>query len=323
MELIRKILSRPEFTENPPILVDIGASGAIHPKWRAIAPYSICIASDADDRDMGYSVNESSGYRKLFVYNSIITDFPVFDALFYLTSEPHCSSLLKPWTDRLKNWEFSDLFTVQRTMRLKTVTLPQVLSELGIDHVDWFKTDSQGIDLRLFKSLGDKIVDRVIVAEFEPGIMDAYEGEDKLWQVMQFMERHPFWMSGIIVKGSLRLKGNIITERFHKGRGYLSACIRTAPGWGEATFMHTFEPGSQDFGIREYLLGWVFAVIERQPGFALEIALAGKERFRDPVFVEMEEYVVRKLTSTVINKSLCLARRVLNKIIRTLDRSVY
>lgn len=319
MKLIHKLLGRSEFTENPPVLLDIGASGAIHPKWREIAPYSICIAFDADDRDMGYSVKETSGYRKLYVYNRIVTAMPAPDAEFYLTSEPHCSSLLRPRQDKLKNWEFGDLFAVQGTARLKATSLPQVLSELSVDHIDWFKTDSQGTDLRLFKSLGDTIVDRVIVAEFEPGMMDAYEGEDKLWQVMQFMEQHPFWMSGLIVKGSMRLRRDIIADRFREGRDYLTARIRTAPGWGETTFMHTFESGTQAFGIREYLLGWVFAVIERQFGFALELALAGKERFWDPIFDEMEAYVTRKLNDAAQNRLRCFLRRVVNKCSRILD----
>jgi hypothetical protein len=71
MTLIRKILSRNEFREQPPVLLDVGASGSIHPKWTAIAPYSVCIAFDADNREMGYVVRESSGYLKLYVYNHI------------------------------------------------------------------------------------------------------------------------------------------------------------------------------------------------------------------------------------------------------------
>jgi hypothetical protein len=42
----------------PPILVDIGASGSLQKQWRALAPFSICIAFDADTRD--FQVRESA-----------------------------------------------------------------------------------------------------------------------------------------------------------------------------------------------------------------------------------------------------------------------
>jgi len=204
MNIIDKILSRSEFAENPPVLLDIGASGEIHPKWRRIAPYSVCIAFDADQREMGYTVKKSSGYRKLYVYNSIVAAEEQNETDFYLTRSPFCSSLLQPDQQNLKEWAFGGLFEVERTVRLKTATIPQVLAEIGIGKIDWFKTDSQGTDLRLFNSLGEERINRVLVAEFEPGIIDSYLGEDKLWQLMAYMEKKPFWMVSLEVIGSQR-----------------------------------------------------------------------------------------------------------------------
>jgi hypothetical protein len=61
----------------------------------------------------------------------------------------------------------------------------QALIKININYIDWFKTDTQGTDLRLFKTLPSKIADHVLAAEFEPGILDAYIGEDKLYSVME------------------------------------------------------------------------------------------------------------------------------------------
>ncbi|MGA2656311.1 MAG: hypothetical protein ABSH34_02220 [Verrucomicrobiota bacterium] len=318
MNLIKQILSRREFTERPPILIDIGASGGLRPEWQDIAPYSICIAFDADDRGMKYIVKESSRYRKLYVYNRIVTDSPVAEADFFLTRSPYCSSLLKPLEDKLREWEFEDLFKVQRIARLKSVSLPQLLEELGVKHVDWFKTDSQGTDLRLFKSLGHSIMNTVIVAEFEPGIIDAYEGEDKLWQMMQYMEGRPFWMSDLSIKGSARVRSDILKERVHKC-SFSKYAMRAAPGWGEMTFIHTFEKGVNEFGLRECLLGWVFAVVENQLGFALELAVEGGHRFKEPIFERMESYVTKRLKGTTKGLILHLLRRVAGRVGRILD----
>lgn len=296
MGMIERILSRPEFVDRPPVLLDIGAAGEIDKKWRRIAPHSVCIAFDADEREMGYVVRETSGYRKLYVYNCIVTDAVTGEADFHLTRSPQCSSLLEPRQGSLNDWAFGNYFRVERKARLKTVSLPRVLAELGIGKVDWFKTDSQGTDLRLFRSLGDEGIKRVLAAEFEPGVIDAYRGEDKLWSLMAYMEDKPFWMTGLTVKGSQRISGEVAEKRLNGlERKLLPALLKTSPGWGEISFLNSFAPGDDALDLRDHLLGWVFAFVEKQYGFALELALRGGERFTDPLFHELETESLRML----------------------------
>ena len=52
--LIKRILELQELQEKPPVVIDIGASGYIHSEWEDIAEYCICIAFDADDRELSY-----------------------------------------------------------------------------------------------------------------------------------------------------------------------------------------------------------------------------------------------------------------------------
>lgn len=296
MGMIERILNRPEFADRPPVLLDIGAAGEIDKKWREIARHSVCIAFDADEREMGYVVREKSGYRKLYVYNCIVTDAVTGEADFHLTRSPQCSSLLEPRQESLDNWAFGDYFRVERNVRLKTVSLPHVLAELGIEKVDWFKTDSQGTDLRLFKSLGEERIARVLAAEFEPGLIDAYRGEDKLWSLLAYMEDKPFWMTGLNVKGSQRIANGVAADRLGVlERRLLPALLKTSPGWGEVAFLNTFAGETACLDQRDYLLGWVFAAIEEQYGFAMEVAAKGHERFADPVFLELEAVALKKL----------------------------
>jgi hypothetical protein len=62
MKIIKTILESDYFAAAPPVLVDIGASGEINTKWKPIAPYSICIAFDADDRE--FHITKQTGYTK-------------------------------------------------------------------------------------------------------------------------------------------------------------------------------------------------------------------------------------------------------------------
>lgn len=284
--IVDKILGSDLFAEQPPVLLDIGASGEIHAKWKVIAKYSICIAFDADDREFGCAVDVSKGFRKLYLFNSLVADRQEGTADFFLTKSPFCSSLLEPDHASLHHYNFGDLFEVGKIVQMKTVTLPQALARIGVDKVDWFKTDSQGTDLRLFASLGDAMIKRALIAEFEPGIVDGYKGEDKLYTLMGYMDKQPFWMNDIKICGTQRISQSALYQQFP---GYSGAPIhglpfRTTPCWSEVSYFNRFGTDAAYLSIRDYLLGWVFALVEGQYGFALDIALEGKTRFNEAVF---------------------------------------
>jgi len=104
--MIDKVLRLPDFDERPPVLLDIGAAGEIHPKWKRIAPYSVCIAFDAGRPGVGFARKEAGAYRKLCVYNCIASETGTGEADFHLTRSPHCSSLLRPQNDLLTRGPF-------------------------------------------------------------------------------------------------------------------------------------------------------------------------------------------------------------------------
>jgi hypothetical protein len=316
MNILDFVLTREEFVSDPPILLDIGASGAIHPKWKAIAKYSICIAFDADDREMGYVSQESKTYRKLYIYKSIATDTDSSKVDFYLTKSPYCSSTLKPDSTSLSDFTFSELFEVQKQIQLPAVQLQLALKELNINRIDWFKTDSQGTDLRLFISLGKDIIDRVLVAEFEPGIIDAYEGEDKLYQVIQYMETQNFWMSSLEVNGCQRfprsISNSIGSNKYTQQM--LNAVLVGSPGWANVIYMNNYHISG--LSKRDFLLGWAFAITEKQYGFALELAVKGLEKFEDEIFVELKNFVLEKIKISFYKKMpVLLSKKIVEKLL--------
>jgi len=285
MNTIDMVLNQPELKKNPPVLLDIGASGGLHKKWRRLAKYSICIAFDADSRDMVDTIQASGEYYKLYVFNAIVTENSEGESDFYLTRSPYCSSLLEPDLGKLQSWAFSPLFEIKNQIKLKCTTLTTVLRELGVSRVDWFKTDSQGTDLRLFKSLGQSIIDYVLVAEFEPGIMDSYKGEDKLHALMSYMECHPFWLSEMECMGTQRISQRTIKHYFPGKSENMGMYLRDAPFWVNVTYLNSLD--NNRFSKRDFLLGWVFATMERHYGFALELAHYGERKFNDSLFLKL------------------------------------
>ncbi|MBK7632175.1 MAG: hypothetical protein IPJ23_16010 [Ignavibacteriales bacterium] len=286
--MLTKVLNRKELIDQPPVLIDIGASGQIHKIWRKIAPHSICVAFDADDREFGFVTNDKSGFRKLHVFNCIVTNKDDKEIEFYLTESPYCSSTLTPDINALNVWAFADKFNVQSTTNLKSISLTNALKQVNLTYVDWFKTDSQGTDLRLFKNLGDEITQKVLVAEFEPGIIDAYKGEDKFFMLLEYMADKNFWLSNLTIKGSKRISNDNLKDLSSNGllQKLIQFSLVTSPGWSETTFINKFD---KELSIRDYLLGWVFATILKQYGFAFNIATIAKKKFNDNMFIEMTE----------------------------------
>jgi FkbM family methyltransferase len=296
LSLVDRILRAPELTAAPPVLVDVGAARGIHPKWRSIAKYSLCIAFEADKREFASVTSEAAGFRSLTTYNAIAAERASQAEAFYLTSSPYCSSRLRPKTEALRRYAFAPLFDVEKTVELRALDVPSVLAELGLERVDWFKADSQGTDLRLFRSLGS-LAEKVLVAEFEPGIIDAYEGEDTLADVLGDLGPRGFWMSDLRVRGSTRIEselaGRILGERM---RPYLDACHKQAPGWAEVEYFSDFSD-DRSFGKRELLLGCAFAIVRGHNAFAVELAGLGRKRFGAP-FEEIERAALRRLKAS-------------------------
>ncbi|GAB1348030.1 hypothetical protein MASR1M107_02410 [Ignavibacteriales bacterium] len=294
MNLIEQIFRSKELTEQPPVLVDIGASGSIHKEWKAFAKHAICLAFDADDREFGYISDESKGFKRLYIYNSLVSASDGDSTDFYLTQSPYCSSTLEPDNKALEEWAFASKFEIDKKVVVKNITLQKVLKNLNLNKIDWLKTDTQGIDLSIFKSLPTDIQKNALVVELEPGIIDSYKGEDKLYRVFEYFDSLPFWLGAMTVKGSQRLREGDV-ESLHlpdRLKKFIFYSHKNSPGWAELKYFNDF---SDNLTLRDHLLGWVFAILEKQYGYSLTIAHHGRERFSYPPFTEMIKYSERKL----------------------------
>ena len=311
MKLIDEIMNHPELRQKPPVLVDVGASGEVHKKWKKIAPYSICVAYDADTRDFRADEIESD-FKKLFRINRIVSAQSSDSSVFWLTQSPHCSSTLEPDVTALQDWAFAPLFHVLKQVKLPAVTLAESLASCGLDYIDWFKTDSQGTDLRLFASLSDAIRRNVLVAEFEPGILNAYLHEDKLSNLMGYMEGQPLWVQNMIVRGSQRISQQSLRALTPLDRWLISVLLRKSPGWCDITYINNFQLLRDR---RHFMLGWVFSTIQQEYGYALDLAEKGWAYFGDSIFRKLKIESLRQLRRRYLSLPGELLKRAINKVL--------
>ncbi len=274
-----------------PVLLDVGASGKPPKIWQDIAKYSVYVGFDPDLREM-YESNSNGFYKSVVVNKAITNEITKNEVVFYLTKSPFCSSTLKPDLQSLDAYLFSDLFQIEREVSVEAVTLDDVVKQLSLKGINWFKTDSQGTDLRIFNSLSDEIRSQVLAVDVEPGLINAYIGEDLFIDAHRNLMNQGFWLSDLNVCGTVRLKRETISAihniepRIDIDR--MTQYVKNSPGWCESRYLRTIDWLRQsNASKKEYVLLWIFSVIDRQYGFAIDVAIDYEQTFGADQFSKM------------------------------------
>lgn len=274
-----------------PVLLDVGASGNPPKIWKDIAKYSVYVGFDPDLREM-YESNSNGFYKSVIVNKAITNEVNKNEVVFYLTKSPFCSSTLKPDLQSLDDYLFSDLFQVERAVSVEATTLNDVIKQLSLEGINWFKTDSQGTDLRIFNSLSDEIRSQVLAVDIEPGLINAYMGEDLFIDAHRNLMNQGFWLSDLNVCGTVRLRRKTIST-IHNIEPQIdiermTQYVKNSPGWCESRYLRTIDWLRQsNASKKEYVLLWIFAVIDRQYAFAIDVAIDYEQTFGADTFSKM------------------------------------
>ena len=299
MRLLDRILNHAALRNDPLVLVDVGASAGIPEQWKPLARHAVGIGFDPDPREVQILGREQQRFHRWIFAPYVVTADPLQSkATVFATRSPFCSSTLRP-SPALQDWVFSDLFTVIQTAAVPAQTLTQVLEKNGLQRIDWLKCDTQGTDLRIFASLPVSLRHRLHVVEFEPGLIDAYEGEDKAFEVLRAMEKEPFWLADLAVnrtpRGAVDVARRVLGER---GAAFYRDFGPGAPGWVNARYLRRIVDSSA-LELRDILLGWLFATMDRQHVVARQVAELGLARSTDPLFRDLAAAAERQMRRTL------------------------
>ena len=93
-----------------------------------------------------------------------------------------------------------------------------------------------------------------------------------------------FWLSNLKVCGLVRLRKSTLDwlhDRDAKASPEnIAKAVRQTPGWTECRYLRSLESLAQTgAGQRQYVLLWVFSLIDKQWGFCLDLALEYARRF--------------------------------------------
>ena len=69
-KIITSFMEHEALKKQPPVLIDVGASGEIHKEWALIAPYAVCIAFDGD-ADRCLCVDENGNEKETISFGPV------------------------------------------------------------------------------------------------------------------------------------------------------------------------------------------------------------------------------------------------------------
>lgn len=116
------------------------------------------------------------------------------DAQFEINRSEASSSLL-PIDPRNSEWFARDL-SVARTVRVPTLTLPELMSREGLQTVDLLKLDLQGAE-RLVLTGAAEVLDRVKVIYAEVFFEQLYAGAWLFWDTNEYLSHRGFKLCGL------------------------------------------------------------------------------------------------------------------------------
>ena len=128
------------------------------------------------------------------------------------------------------------------------------------------------------------------------------------------MDNYPFWVADMDTKGSQRIDQEELALNPLQKRA-IGLSLNKAPGWCEINYINT--QGQSGFGVREYLLVWVFSMIKGQYVHAVHTANLGAAQFCEEIFDGLYKCAENKFLLDYLKltgKSLReFTRKVLNK----------
>ena len=179
------------YRSSPLTVVDVGASGGPHKRWKQCSEYLHLIGFEPDEGafkelQAGKAV---PGVRTYI--NAALLDASK-EAEFYITRSQGCSSFLAPNTEFLKDFPEPQRYDVLSSNKVKVTTLDLALTEAKVQNPDFIKLDTQGTELFILKGASDILSRSVFGIEVEVEFAEIYQGQPLFPEVDNLLRGYGF-----------------------------------------------------------------------------------------------------------------------------------
>jgi hypothetical protein len=281
-----------------PVLMEVGATGNPPKEWGRIASLSTYVGIGPEAQS-SRRPRVLDNFNKPHLVEKVATTTDVGHVSLYVTKDTTYSSILKPDIRAASGFVDPDL-TLERELFLPGGTVDAIVDELSLPGVDWLRTNINGVDVPIFKSLSEVIRRRILVVDTCLDLIETFAGQSSNIETYPEFVSEGFWPSRVFSYGPVKMRretlasinalDDSIDQRF------LSNHHRRAPGWLFIRFFRSIEfLAKNSLSSRDYLLLWTFAVLDEQIGFAADLVAAYQTRFgADLAFQRMQCETLRR-----------------------------
>ena len=179
------------YQESPLTVLDVGARGGIHGRWRSCEKHLNAIGFEPDvDAYESLSDENSTGGNTRYLNIALSNVHEETD--FHNTRRPGCSSLLKPNVEFLSDFPAVDRFDVLSSTKVTVSTLDKVLVDAGLNDPDFIKVDTQGTALFVLQGGAETLRNSIFGVEVEAEFAEIYQGQPLFAEVDQFLRESGF-----------------------------------------------------------------------------------------------------------------------------------
>ncbi len=176
------------------VVANLGCIG----DWDYGLPSELKAALTLIEIDAGGGAWTGGGYFKKVGVNQVIAGVPGKQKFRKNTFVGSCS-LLKPNFELVKAFGIERYHTMEKELDVECTTMPAVLEQNGLKHVDFLKTDLEGVDFAVVKSC-EAILDKLLAVQCELRFEPFYQNEPPFHEVAAYLHAHGFELIGMFTE---------------------------------------------------------------------------------------------------------------------------
>lgn len=291
-----------------PVLMEIGARDRCLETWDRIARHSIYVGIGPESQLLS-SRDRTPFYQTYSSDEIVICDADKNQTPFYLTNDPLYSSVLRPTPANSSDFLDSPC-QLDREITLRTTTIDALMKRFQLAQLDWLQTNINGVDLRVYNSIEARVRGRILVFDTVFDLVDLWREQGSSVAAYEAVLGDGFWLSRLSPYGFVRMRPQSLRRMqmldSRLDEQFFTNQLRRTPGWLFARFfrsIHSLSAGN--FSQRDYILLWIFALLDEQPGYAADLIFEYERVFgADELFESM-----RSETVACMRKLLALTPR--------------
>lgn len=155
------------------LIADIGAVGGIDPRWKRFSKALEAILFEPDPRSIeGLRAMAPKNWKVINAALGLKNELRDL----HLCARDQCSSFLKPDLNILGRWPNPERFRIEKTIKLETRSLDEVVRTEKLGNIDFIKVDTQGSELDILRGSKQTLAN-VIGVEVEVEFVPIYKGQ--------------------------------------------------------------------------------------------------------------------------------------------------